>query len=87
MQQNWHQSYIDIDMESADLGQVLRHFGFEDSMDGGDSNAHVKAEWPGTPAEFELSRLDGDIQLVIRDGRLKDLDAGGGRIFGLLSIR
>jgi len=85
-EQDWHRSTFDLDMETADLGQVLRHFGFEDSMEGGDSTAHVKAEWSGTPAEFELSRLDGDIQISIRDGRLKDLDAGGGRVFGLLSI-
>lgn len=85
-EQNWHRSYFDVDVASTDLGKVLRHFGFEDSLDGGDANANIKAEWPGTPAEFELSRLDGDIQVAIRDGRLKDLDAGGGRIFGLLSI-
>jgi len=85
-EQNWHRSRFEFDLATADLGKVLRYFGFEDNMEEGESSAHIKAEWSGTPAEFELSRLDGDIQMTIRDGRLKDLDAGGGRVFGLLSI-
>jgi len=85
-EQDWHRSRFNIDFATEDLGQVLRTFGFEDNMEGGESDAHIKAEWPGPPAEFELSRLDGDIQMTIRDGRLKDLDAGGGRVFGLLSV-
>ncbi len=83
---NWHHSRFNVDLLTVDLGRALRHFGFEDSMEGGEAEAKVNAEWVGTPAEFELSRLDGDIQVAVHEGRLKDLDAGGGRIFGLLSI-
>ena len=40
----------------------------------------------GSPAEFDVGVLDGDLTLAARDGRLLEVEPGAGRVLGLLSI-
>ena len=42
--------------------------------------------WDGAPAEFSITGLQGEVSLLIRDGRLLEVEPGAGRVFGLLTL-
>ena len=45
------------------------------------------AWWPGSPAKFALSRLNGEVEFTVVQGNIKDANTGIGRLLGLLSIQ
>ncbi|MFN2330040.1 MAG: AsmA-like C-terminal region-containing protein [Chromatocurvus sp.] len=42
--------------------------------------------WPDAPSEFGLQQLSGDLDLNVRDGHIRDVRPGAGRILGLFSL-
>lgn len=83
-----HISHFDIGVTGPDLGRLLSRFGYAvASVQGGRTAIDIDATWPGTPAEFALPRLAGELRIRVRDGRLLDVDPKAGRLFGLLSIQ
>ena len=47
----------------------------------------ANAWWPGTPASFALSRLNGQVEFSVVGGNISTASAGGGRLLGLLSVQ
>lgn len=83
-----HESHFNISLKGRTLRDVLTAFAFDaKNIDGGPTELRVKADWPGMPSEFTLARLDGSLGLEIGKGRFLDIEPGGGRIFGLLSLQ
>ena len=79
-------SDFEIHMASVSLGDFLRTMDISSSMQGGQTLVDFSAWWPGSPAAFALSRLNGRIEFSVVDGNITDASAGGGRLLGLLSI-
>jgi uncharacterized protein (TIGR02099 family) len=75
-----------IHMASVSLGDFLNSMDISSSMQGGQTLVDFSAWWPGSPAKFALSRLNGQIDVSVEDGNITDASAGGGRLLGLLSI-
>jgi len=75
-----------IHMASVSLGEFLNSMDISSSMEGGQTLVDFSAWWPGSPAKFALSRLNGQIDVSIVDGNITNASAGGGRLLGLLSI-
>ena len=87
-QEQTQSSHFDIQLESTDLARLLERFGYSvANIDGGDTDISIQAVWPGNPAEFALANLDGTFQLDVTDGQFLDIEPGGGRLFGLLSVQ
>lgn len=83
-----HQSQFNIQLEGESIGEVLQTFGYDAAaMKGGRTQIDVEAAWLGTPADFTLARLDGKLQLRVNKGRFLDIEPGGGRLFGLMSLQ
>lgn len=80
-------SSFNINANSPDLGLVLEQWGYKGTVDGGILDANLKANWVGQPTAFKLEILNGDLDLKIQKGQLLPVDAGGGKIFGLLSLQ
>ena len=81
-------SRFDIAVSSDTLAALLDRFGYNvANIKGGETRIDIAASWPGTPADFSLARLSGDFELDVADGRILDIDPGGGRVFGLLSLQ
>ena len=80
-------SRFNINAKSPDLGLVLKQWGYEGTVDGGTLDANLKANWEGRPTAFKLETLNGDIDLNIYNGQLLPVNAGAGKIFGLLSLQ
>jgi len=84
---SWHVSSFDIDFETPKIGEALKLFDFQTNIEDGKASARLKASWSGPPHWFEMKRLNGDMKLSISKGQLHDVEPGGGRIFGLLSVQ
>jgi uncharacterized protein (TIGR02099 family) len=80
-------SDFNIHMASESLGEFLQSMDISSSMQGGQTLVSFNAWWPGSPAAFALSRLNGEIQFSVVDGNITNASAGTGRLLGLLSIQ
>jgi uncharacterized protein (TIGR02099 family) len=87
LEENRHRSDFDIHMASESLGSFLQSMDISSSMAGGQTVVHFNAWWPGSPAEFALSRLNGKVEFKVVQGNITDAEAGPGRLLGLLSIQ
>jgi len=76
-----------IEADSRDLGRTLREWDYAGTIEGGRGRILIDAHWPGNPAQFDLARLNGRLELDLQNGRLLEMDPGAARIFGLISLQ
>ncbi|VFM95377.1 MAG: TIGR02099 family protein [Candidatus Kentron sp. G] len=78
-----------LEIRSRNLGKLLSSFGYGKKV-AKKGKTYLKlsnATWPGSPAQFELERMSGNLDIKITDGRLLAIEPGAtGRLFGLLSF-
>ncbi len=86
VQQGIERSSLDITMSSESLGQMLASLGFSGVIEGGQTVAHVKGSWLGSPAQFGLDRITGELSGEVGQGRILNVEPGAGRIFGLVNF-
>lgn len=79
-------SNFHLAFSAPDLGAMLNALGFSELIEGGQTQAELKATWPGAPSAFELQRVDGTLGVTVGKGRVLDVKPGAGRLFGLLSL-
>jgi len=82
-----HRSNFDIRMTSESLGGFLQSLDISSAMAGGQTVVHFSAWWPGSPAKFALSRLNGEVDFTVIQGNITDANTGTGRLLGLLAIQ
>ena len=85
--QSWHESDFSLKLNAPSVKSAVSLFDVNTSVEEGALDAQIQASWAGPPHWFEMKRLNGNIHLVIKNGRLSEVDPGGGRIFGLLNIK
>ena len=73
-------------MTSEALGSLMNMMEISSVLEGGRTILSYDAWWPGPPAAFALAQLNGEMSIDVADGRILDVDAGAGRVVGLLSI-
>lgn len=82
------QSRVSLLVYDKTLSGLLKRFDYEvPNIDGGKTKMEIEAIWNGTPLEFSLDKLHGSFELQVTKGRFLDIDPGGGRLFGLLSLQ
>lgn len=78
---------LDATLVSEDFGALLAELGIGGTIAEGRGTARFQAAWPGSPMQFRLPALEGQLRLDIKDGRLAEVEPGGtGRVLGLLSL-
>ncbi len=80
-------SDFDINIASESLGDLLHSMDFASPVEGGQTLVTLNAWWPGPPAAFALSRLNGQVEFSVVDGNISSASPGSGRLLGLLSIQ
>lgn len=71
----------------ADIGDVLRAWGYAPTLTSHRFAADTELEWPGSPAFFALKRASGQLQLKGSDGVVQSGDSADAlRVFGLLNF-
>jgi uncharacterized protein (TIGR02099 family) len=82
-----HRSDFDIRIASESLGGFLQSLDIASPVEGGQTLVYLNAWWPGSPAAFALSRLNGEVEFSVVDGNISDASPGTGRLLGLLSVQ
>ncbi len=80
-------SRFHIEADSSDLGATLKEWDYAGTIEGGRGRILIDAHWPGNPAQFDLARLEGQLELHLENGRLLEIEPGAARIFGLISLQ
>ncbi len=81
------QSKVKATLTAEDLGSLLGDFGMGGTVRGGQTLARVDANWNGSPVDFDLSRIAGELNIEIGSGQIVDVEPGAGRLIGLLSLQ
>ena len=68
------------------LGTSLNQAGFELALEDGRAVIELDGRWPGSPLDFSLARISGDLDLIIDDGVIPEAQPGAGRVLGLVSF-
>jgi len=79
-------SDFNIHITSESLGSVLEAMDLSSAMQGGQTQVHFDAWWPGPPAAFALQRLNGEMDVSVVQGNILSAEPGAGRMLGLLSL-
>lgn len=85
--QGGQESRFALRFTAEDLGQMLLSLGFAERIDKAQTLAEINGVWAGSPAEFALNRLQGEMRVSVGGGRVVGMDPGAGRLLGLFSIR
>jgi uncharacterized protein YhdP len=76
-----------LKLESENLNAVFAQFGFGDYLKRGNGGLEGSLVWPGYPYEFSLSTLAGTLKVDARRGQFAKIEAGAGKLLGLLSLQ
>jgi len=78
---------FDVTVKSSNFGKTLDEIGYPGELANGRLNVSSKWTWPGSPGDWSLATADGQVDLVLTDGRLLQISPGAGRILGVLDLR
>lgn len=81
-----HKTDMDFTLSSDDFGGMLTDLGFAAIIRKGTAQVSGKLKWWDAPTEFSLEKLNGDIQLKLTKGNIKEVDTGAGRLLGFFSL-
>lgn len=81
-----HQTKMDFTVSSKNFGGMLQDLDFEETVRKGAAQISGKINWWGTPAQYSIDKLNGNVHLKISKGNIKEVDAGVGRLLGLFSL-
>jgi len=82
-----HRSDFSIHLVSESLGDFLRTMDISTAVQGGQTVVDFDAWWAGTPTEFALQRLNGQVDFSVVQGNISNASAGPGRLLGLVSVQ
>lgn len=81
-----HRTVLRGTLDSTDVRSTLAALGYRGSIDAAAGHLQVDLNWLGSPLQDPLGILDGTASVRLERGQLSDVQAGAGRVFGLLSV-
>ncbi len=81
------QTKLAIDLDVKDIGKFLARMGYPDRIKGGTAKLTGNVNWRGSPHDFNVASLKGDLKLEAKKGQFMRLDPGVGKLLGLLSLQ
>jgi uncharacterized protein (TIGR02099 family) len=76
----------DLRFSGKDLGAAARELGVASVIDKGSFDLHGKLAWAAAPHQFGFEQLEGTLLVKLKDGTVKEVKPGAGRLLGLLSV-
>lgn len=86
-------SEIEAKVEVKKLAKILENWNITPVVDASKGQAFIKAHWPAPLYDFSLSKTSGQLNLVLRNGRITDLSKeteqklGLGKLLSILSLQ
>jgi len=87
---NWIRSpntFLNVTWDIKDLGKTLKRLGYPDTIKDGAGELTGRLHWPGSPHQFDTTRLNGELEFEVRKGQILQVQPGVGRLLGLLSLQ
>lgn len=78
---------LNLSWDINDIGNTLERFGYPDAIKGGNADMTAQLRWPGSPHEFNVAELGGNMQLDAKHGQFLKIQPGVGRLFSVLSLQ
>lgn len=82
-----HRTEISLVFDSKNVGRGLGKFGYAEVIRDGTGTAKFDLAWPAPPQGFDLKLMRGEAEISLKDGQVLEIEPGGGRLFGLLSVQ
>ena len=57
------------------------------NIEDGKTSIDISAKWNGSPMDFQMKNLNGQLSMSIEEGQFLEIEPKAGRLFGLLSIQ
>jgi len=78
---------LDFDLELADSGAYLDRLGMGGVLRKGKGKLAGSVTWTGSPLSLDLPSLAGKLRVQLDEGQFLKVDAGAGRLLGVLSLQ
>ena len=79
-------SRLQLSLASTDVLDTLVTMGYEPLMEGEAGEVYADLSWEGSPGEGFLYRSTGEVRVSVKNGQLFEVEPGGGRLLGLVSV-
>lgn len=73
-------------LSSGNFNKLIRATGYQAGLQARQATLDFDLNWPGTPLDFSLFRLEGGLDFILRGGNIPQASAGAGRLLGLVSF-
>lgn len=73
--------------EINDMGKALKRLDIGDVIKGGSAEITGVLKWDGSPHEFDIPNLSGNLHLDAKKGQILQVEPGVGRLFSVLSLQ
>jgi uncharacterized protein (TIGR02099 family) len=77
---------LKFDLQSQDSAATLKAFGYSPSLDAKQSKFSGDLNWVSEPAGIAWAQARGRINIDVKNGSLRAIDPGAGRVLGLLNF-
>ena len=83
-----NESNFHIKLESDLIKQMFNTFNYgAANIEDGKTSIDISAKWNGSPMDFQMKNLNGQLSMSIEEGQFLEIEPKAGRLFGLLSIQ
>ncbi len=79
-------SHLMGEILSDNMSQTFAQWGFSSAMQEGKGRIQFNLQWPGSPFQVSLKKVEGAADLKLRSGHILGMNPGLGKILGLLSL-
>lgn len=73
-------------LKTESFGELLSQLKFSDDIKETTADISFKGGWRGGPHQFALNRVNGQLQIELREGRISSIEPGFGRLLGLIAM-
>ena len=81
-------SNFDFKVKADQMHTMLKAFDYSvNPIKDGETRLKMNALWHGSPMDFSLADINGELTMEIEKGRVLDIEPSAGRLFGLLSLQ
>lgn len=81
-----HRSSFTGLFSAGNLAEVLPSFGYAAVVQSQSARFVSELDWAGSPAAFALKKVNGQVDLQMRNGRFIDIETGSARLFGAFNF-
>ena len=78
---------LDLKVDAKDVSKLLGQFGYGAYLSRGDARLEGALDWPGEAYDFATDKLSGQLRVEAERGQFARIEAGAGKLLGLLSLQ